>query len=205
MNIDAFEPLHLDQVTISKGSGAITLTGGLFNLVVYGPSNSTPTFTEFDLAKKKWNFGLNLPLLNIKSQYNLKGKILVLPLVGHGACDLRLINVQTKVTTNISVPLIEGREIVKIESMHVSFDVGGMKMKLQNLFNGNKVLGQTVNQFINQNALEIIGELKDNIGESLAGIFTDIINNIYTKIPTDLWLLADEQYEEYQKELKSTK
>jgi hypothetical protein len=52
--------------------------------------------------------------------------------------------VQTKVTTNISVPLIEGREIVKIESMHVSFDVGGMKMKLQNLFNGNKVLGKAV-------------------------------------------------------------
>ncbi|RZB45738.1 JHBP domain containing protein, partial [Asbolus verrucosus] len=203
MNVDAFEPLLLDKVSVSKGSGAITLTGGLFNLIVAGPSNSTPTYTEFDIANKKWNFGLDLPLLNIESQYNLKGKILVLPLVGHGACDLRLSEVQTKITTNISFPIIEGREVVKIDTMHVAFKVGGMKVKLHNLFNGNKILGQTVNQFINQNALEIVGELEDSIGESLAAIFTDIMNNVYTKMPTDLWLLSDEQYEQYQKELKS--
>ena len=61
-----------------------------------------------------------------------------------------------------------------------------------------------MNQFMNQNAVEIIGELSDSIGESLAGIFTDVMNNIYTKIPMDLWLLSDEDYEKYQKELKTT-
>ncbi|EFA03417.1 protein takeout isoform X1 [Tribolium castaneum] len=203
MNVDPFEPLFLDKVTVSKGSGAITLTGGLYDLVVSGPSNSTPTYTEFDEAKKTWNFGLTLPLLSIKSQYNLKGKILVLPLVGHGACDLKLSNVQTKVTTTVDFPLREGREVVKIDKMQVDFKVGGMKVKLYNLFNGNKVLGQTVNQFINQNALEIIGELKDSIGDSLAGIFTDIMNNVFTKMPTDLWFLSDEEYEKYQKESNS--
>ncbi|KAJ3654881.1 hypothetical protein Zmor_014034 [Zophobas morio] len=204
MNVDPFEPLPLDKVTVSKGAGPITLTGGLFNLVVAGPSNSTPTYTEFDIPNKKWNFGLNLPLLNIKSQYNLKGKILVLPLVGHGPCDLRLTDVQSNVKADMKFLSVEGREVVKIENMHVTFTVGGMKVKLHNLFNGNKVLGQTVNQFMNQNAVEIIGELSDSIGESLAGIFTDVMNNIYTKIPMDLWLLSDEDYEKYQKELKTT-
>lgn len=53
---------------------------------------------------------------------------------------------------------------------------------------------------MNNNALEIIGELEDNISDSLAKIFTDVINNVYTKMPTDLWLLGDEEYEKYQKE-----
>lgn len=66
----------------------------------------------------------------------------------------------------------------------------------------NYFLGQTVNQFINNNALEIIGELEDNISESLAKIFTDVINNVYTKMPTDLWLLSDEEYKKYQKKIK---
>lgn len=96
---------------------------------------------RFDFDKKTWNFGLKLPLLNIKAQYNLKGKILVLPLVGHGPCDLRLLNVYTQVSTDVDFPKIEGREIVKIEKMQVNFDVGGMKVKFHNLFNGNKVLG----------------------------------------------------------------
>lgn len=46
INVDPFEPLDLDEVSISKGSGPITLAGGLYNLTVHGPSNATPTFTE---------------------------------------------------------------------------------------------------------------------------------------------------------------
>lgn len=60
-------------------------------------------------------------------------------------------------------------------------------------------IGQTVNAFINQNAIEIVNELSDSIGSSLAKIFKELMNNIFTKIPTDLWYLTDEQYEKYLK------
>lgn len=52
-----------------------------------------------------------------------------------------------------------------------------------------------MNAFINQNAIEIINELGDSIGSSLAIIFKELMNNIFTKIPTDLWYLTDEEYE----------
>lgn len=74
--------------------------------------------------------------------YNLKGKILVLPLVGHGAADMVLNNVRTNVKTVISFPLVEGREIFKVENMKVEFTLGSMKVNLDNLFNGNKILGK---------------------------------------------------------------
>lgn len=50
------------------------------------------------------------------------------------------------------------------------------------------LLGLTVNAFLNQHALDIIGELHDNIGDSLATIFKNLINNVFSKMPTDLWL-----------------
>lgn len=56
------------------------------------------------------------------------------------------------------------------------------------------VVGHTVNTFLNQNAVEVVGELQDSIANGLAEIFMDLINNVYSKMPTDLWLLTDEQY-----------
>ncbi|CAH0558253.1 unnamed protein product [Brassicogethes aeneus] len=203
IKVDPFEPLPLDRVSISKGSGAITLAGSLFNMNVEGPSNSTTTYSDFSEKEKYWNFGLNLPLLDIKSEYNLKGNILVLPLVGHGTCEIKLFDTKTKITTELAFPRRENREMVNIENMTVKFKVGKMRVKFHNLFNGNKILGKTVNSFINQNAVEIIDELEDSIGGSLAIIFRDLMNNIFTKIPTDLWLLSDAEYEKYVEERKN--
>lgn len=93
------------------------------------------------MKNKKWNFGIDLPLLDIKSQYDLKGKVLILPLVGNGANELKLFNVRTNVSTDFSLPKVEGREIMRVDKMKVTFTLGGMKINLHNLFNGNKVLG----------------------------------------------------------------
>lgn len=46
MNVDPFEPLYLDRVSVSKGAGPVTLAGSFYNLTVVGPSNATPTYTE---------------------------------------------------------------------------------------------------------------------------------------------------------------
>lgn len=63
--------------------------------------------------------------------------------------------------------------------------------------------GETVNNFINKNALEIIHELEESINESMAEIFIDLLNNIFSKLPTDFWLLTDEQYAKFEEASKS--
>lgn len=41
IGIKSFEPLHIDQVSVSKGSGNLILSGGFQNLIIRGPSNAT--------------------------------------------------------------------------------------------------------------------------------------------------------------------
>lgn len=41
LGIDHFEPLILQSVSVSRGSGSLTLAGGFKNLIVKGPSNTT--------------------------------------------------------------------------------------------------------------------------------------------------------------------
>lgn len=41
LGIEHFEPLNLQSVSVSRGSGSLTLAGGFKNLIVKGPSNTT--------------------------------------------------------------------------------------------------------------------------------------------------------------------
>lgn len=41
LGIEHFEPLILQSVSVSRGSGSLTLAGGFNDLIVKGPSNTT--------------------------------------------------------------------------------------------------------------------------------------------------------------------
>src|SRR6202012_199971 len=75
------------------------------------------------------------------------------------------------------------QDVIHIEDMKVTFLVGGMRIHLSNLFNGNKVLGASLNMFLNQNANEVISELRPDLEKGLADIFTGLWNNVFSKMP----------------------
>lgn len=72
--------------------------------------------------------------------------------------------------------------------MKVKFNVGGMRIHLDNLFNGNKVLSASFNMFLNQNAKDIIGELSDDLESGLADIFTGLWNTVFNAMPLNQWM-----------------
>lgn len=53
LGIEHFEPLILQSVQVSRGSGSLTLAGGFKNLIVKGPSNTTVSRARWALI---WNF-----------------------------------------------------------------------------------------------------------------------------------------------------
>lgn len=81
------------------------------------------------------------------------------------------------------------QEVIHIDEMKVTFLVGSMRIHLDNLFNGNKVLGASLNMFLNQNAKEVISELRSDLERGLANIFTGLWNNVFSKLPNKLWLV----------------
>lgn len=58
---------------------------------------------RLDLDKKILAFDLDIPRLRIDAQYNLKGNILLLPLVGNGNVAMTMKGVKSTVTTKISI------------------------------------------------------------------------------------------------------
>lgn len=54
---------------------------------------------------------------------------------------------------------------------------------LENLFNGDKALGESMNKFLNENWEVIFDEMKPVIDEAIGEIVKNIINNVFAKIP----------------------
>lgn len=81
------------------------------------------------------------------------------------------------------------QEAIHIDEMRVTFIVGGLRIHLDNLFNGNKVLSASLNMFLNQNAHDVLSELKSDLEHGLEAIFTVLWNKLFNKMPLKLWLL----------------
>ncbi|XP_063224886.1 protein takeout-like [Bacillus rossius redtenbacheri] len=189
IGVQPFEPLYIEQLGLTKGQGAITISGSFRDILAHGPSNATTTYARFDLKNKVFELGMDIPEVRVEADYDLTGKILILPLVGSGDARLRLHNITTSIKCDMEFPKVNGREIMYLRTMKADFIVRGLNVYLGNLFNGNKVLGNTLNAFLNKNSQEVLAELREPVANSLSEVFRNLMNSAYTHIPTDLWLL----------------
>lgn len=79
-----------------------------------------------------------------------------------------------------------GKRYLKLQDRpKVDVTTTRLHIRLDNLFNGNKALGDTMNQFLNDNWSEIYDELKQGVFDALGSIFTNLLNNVFLRIPYD--------------------
>lgn len=95
-------------------------------------------------------------------------------------------NVRLLVNTKGEFIERKGKKYLKLEeNPKLDVQTTRLHIKLDNLFNGNKALGDTMNQFLNDNWVEIYDELKQGIFDALGTVFTNLLNNVFLRIPYD--------------------
>lgn len=62
--------------------------------------------------------------------------------------------------------------------MKLKIEVGESSIRLENLFNGDPVLGRATSDAINDNADIFVNEIKPNLQNALSEKFTNIANKI---------------------------
>lgn len=86
-----------------------------------------------------------------------------------------------------------GKEFNKNGKRHIQLNgisridmkISKLHVRLDNLFNGNKALGDTMNQFLNDNWKEIYDELKPGVLDALGQVVVNLVNNVFAKMPYD--------------------
>lgn len=72
----------------------------------------------------------------------------------------------------------DGVDYVKFKTFQVKIKINDSKLHLNNLFNGDRVLGDVGNQFINENSGLFLNEIIPGLEKSLAKTFTEVANSI---------------------------
>jgi len=89
----------------------------------------------------------------------------------------------------------QGAEVIRngirymtISRLLVDFSLGRARFRVMDQLNGDNVIGQAMNQFLNQNAKEIIEEMKPAASISIAKHFKEFLNNAFSKVPLKIWM-----------------
>ncbi|KOB66670.1 Takeout/JHBP like protein [Operophtera brumata] len=172
LGVPAVEPLFIDRLVMENSAGPVRVTAAFSNITVMGPSNYTITKIRSDLKKLRIDMGLVLPRIEITGRYEVSGQVLLFPVRSQGDFWAAFMDVA-------AIAKIFGKEI---ERDSVKY------MAAERLLVDFKLRSEAMNQFLNNNAAEIIEEMRPAASQSIAKHFQAFINAAFTKIPLDVWL-----------------
>lgn len=73
----------------------------------------------------------------------------------------------------------QGRNYLKIKDIKVDYDVGKVKLNLNDLFNGDHNMGERMNSFLNENWDSLAEELKPLLEKSLTEVVQSSTGNLF--------------------------
>ena len=149
-------------------------------------SKSIKNFFDFNLFyllsvveyASKYSFQIELPHLYVEGGYKVDGKILFLPVVSsglftgnftRGTGDVRIKGIQKQ---------INGNTHFVVNKMDIKIKLQTGRIKLGELFDGDKVLGEIVGQTINQNFEILSQEIIPLVEKSLSRVLKKSANKI---------------------------
>lgn len=130
---------------------------------------------------------LFVPRLEMQSNYQMEGKILMLPIMGKGMSYGNYTDIEVVATIQgerYLDPSTE-KEHVRVTEFYCDFEVGNAHIHLDNLFNGDQTLSDAMNQFLNDNWKTVAAEIKPALEDSVQKLFMNFANKLYTKYPID--------------------
>lgn len=136
-----------------------------------------------DPTTSKYEVYANVPKISITGKYKVNGRVLVLPIQGEGNARLQFDDANLVVKYKPKVVEKRGKKYIQTERFQLDFDTSRLHINLDNLFNGDRRLGDNMNQFLNTNWRDILTELKPAITYAVEEILKGIINRIFMKVP----------------------
>ncbi|KAI5714445.1 hypothetical protein M8J76_017200 [Diaphorina citri] len=201
------DPLKVGTVVSKNGDNSIGLSFTLNDNLLIGQSKdavkslnnltpepdpkSTPppklpnTRSRVDLKKRELNATVFNPKFVFLSNYEVSGKIFIMPITGKGKSNIT--NVNTTLDVNIKWDFVKrnGVKHMKIRSYAYKIKPSRTYIRLDNLFNGDKYLGEEMNRFLNENYKELQAAFLPVFEQVLADEDKNEMNDIFATVSYD--------------------
>ncbi|XP_030766703.1 protein takeout-like [Sitophilus oryzae] len=185
-DIPPCEPLEIPEVVIDQGTGPVSVYSCYKNVKVYGPSQFEIKNIRIDIDKGKLKIKLWLPRLNVVTNYSMNGQILMMPIKGSGLSTGNYTEIEAILSMKAKNIEKDDEIYYNIQDCSVDFKIGHAQLNFENLFDGNKELGDVMNMFLNDNWKTVTNEVKPILEDRLAEIFKKFANKIFHKYPISM-------------------
>ncbi|XP_066904274.1 protein takeout [Halyomorpha halys] len=183
MGIIPLDPFVFETMDVEQGSGPVSITMKMKNFKLVGLSKSQVTSVKNDW--KKMTIKFYLPFIHSEGDYIINGKVLVLPISGNGKATMDWEKMDYTFDITLKQVAKDGKNYYQVDKMSVLISPRKVAFSFENLFNGNKELGDNMNKFLNENWEAIIDALKPAMSRSLQAGYKEYINRILSKIPAE--------------------
>jgi len=185
-----FDPMKLKKIEVLGDGGPVSINTTITKATVTGFSNIK--IVDIDINPKTYHSvtKLYIPKLRIEGNYEMKGRILVLPINGRGKCWFEPHGLD--ITLYLKNRLYENfdHKFFNVTGVSLDFNMSGLKLRLNNLFDGAKVLEDSTNEYLNQNWKVVAESLKPVIAKSIENNFLEALNKLYNFIPAE-YIISD--------------
>ncbi|RZF36647.1 hypothetical protein LSTR_LSTR012326 [Laodelphax striatellus] len=184
--IPRMDPMDITELKVTQGSAQVGLELTLKNIKMYGMKHAKFLSSKTNLAKRNavWKFAHER--VEMIGDYSVNGKILVLPIRGEGKCNITITDVKVDFEMNWNlIKKDNGKEYINFTNTDLKLSNGRAYFKLENLFGGDRTLGDNMNAFLNENWKEVTQDVGPALGKAMGDVFTLLVSNLNNVVSYD--------------------
>ncbi|XP_046393508.1 protein takeout-like [Ischnura elegans] len=185
LGIVPIDPMFVPEMTMTRSEGPVGMTLKFINCTHSGLSNMKVISAKVSPDRLSFDLKMKLNLFTLSGPYETNGRILVLPIVGEGIANITMYDSDIAWTFQGKHVKRDGKTYLQIEKYIVDIKPKSAYMNLGNLFNGDAVLGETTNRFLNENSREVIQELAPELNAALAELHKGLAQRILDRLPME--------------------
>ncbi|CAH1968647.1 unnamed protein product [Acanthoscelides obtectus] len=185
LGLSTFDPLDIPQLVIGEGKGTVNVAQHFNDLQLHGLTGSKVISSSVDFKNKKIYARSVTPYLRLQGHYTMKGRILLLPIVGDGQCNITLINTKINHTLTAEEKIKKGKVFWTFKEYTITLEPEMMSYNFDNLFDGEQALGDNINKVLNENWSEVFADVREGYEKGIGAIFHNLANRVFSIVPLD--------------------
>ncbi|XP_053604553.1 protein takeout-like [Plodia interpunctella] len=182
LDIKPIDPMAIPLITGDQGGLKMVFT----DTVVTGMKGCVVEAVKHDLSKSRQTVVTRCSV-TLKGNYNLDGHLIILPVQGQGKYTITIQDIVIKTYTELqTVEGSDGKPHWHIASWsHRYTTKTGAQFHFDNLFNGNRVLADPVDEFLNSNWQEVMEEVAPPVVKATVQGVIDAVEALYKAVPVE--------------------
>ncbi|XP_026280351.2 circadian clock-controlled protein daywake-like isoform X3 [Frankliniella occidentalis] len=184
LHVPPYEPLEFPALDVDRNLDNIQVKAHLTNIKIYGASGFIIDSLKSDLSKHEVTATVTIPKVFVDMDYNVQGRLLVVPIVGFGHFKGNFTNCKAVIKGNAKI--FNNKKNVKhlkLDKFHAKLAVGDTAFDIQNKDTRSAAIANAANAFIAQNRRQVIQIVLPIVEETMDEVVRQIGDDILSTMP----------------------